>query len=36
MPDELREKEKDTEWLGKWRNLAPEKAVKRGQPFSLE
>ncbi len=36
MPDELREREKDTEWLGKWRSLAPEGAVKRGKPFSLE
>jgi len=36
MPDDLRQSEKDLEWLGKWKSLVPEKILKRGKPFSLE
>ncbi len=35
MPDELRDGEKDTEWLEKWRSLTPEKVVMNGKPFRL-
>jgi uncharacterized protein YbaR (Trm112 family) len=36
MPDDLREREKDLAWLGKWKSLVPEKVLKNGKPFSLE
>jgi uncharacterized protein YbaR (Trm112 family) len=35
MPDELREREKELEWLSKWRSLAPPSVVRDGKPFSL-
>jgi uncharacterized protein YbaR (Trm112 family) len=35
MPDELREEEKDLEWLKKWRAVVPEKVLKNGKPFKL-
>jgi uncharacterized protein YbaR (Trm112 family) len=34
MPDELREKEKELEWLEKWRILVPENVLRKGKPFS--
>ncbi|MCX6656285.1 MAG: hypothetical protein NTY03_14360 [Candidatus Bathyarchaeota archaeon] len=33
MPDELREEEKDLEWLKKWEAVVPEKVLKKGKPF---
>ena len=33
MPDELREEDKDLEWLEKWRAVVPEKVLKNGKPF---
>lgn len=33
MPDELREEDKDLEWLKKWRAVVPEKILKNGKPF---
>ena len=33
MPDELREEDKDLEWLKKWRAVVPEKVLKNGKPF---
>jgi uncharacterized protein YbaR (Trm112 family) len=33
MPDELREEEKDLEWLAKWKDVAPEGVLSRGKPF---
>ncbi len=36
MPDDLREGEKDLEWLRKWKSLVPAKILKKGKPFSLE
>ena len=35
MPDELREEEKDLEWLKKWGAVVPEKVLKKGKPFKL-
>ncbi len=35
MPDELRERETELEWLSKWRSLAPPSVVRDGKPFSL-
>jgi uncharacterized protein YbaR (Trm112 family) len=35
MPDELREEDKDLEWLKKWRAVVPEKVLKNGKPFKL-
>ena len=35
MPDELREEEKDLEWLKKWEAVVPEKVLKNGKPFKL-
>lgn len=36
MPDELRESDKDLEWLGKWRSVVPDVVLERGKPFKLE
>ncbi len=35
MPDELREREKELEWLAKWRSLVPPVVLSDGKPFSL-
>jgi len=35
MPDELRERERDLEWLGKWKEKLPELVVSDGRPFTL-
>jgi uncharacterized protein YbaR (Trm112 family) len=35
LPDELREKERDLEWLEKWRNLVPSQVIDGGKPFNL-
>lgn len=36
LPDELREKNKDIEFLQRWRHKIPEKIIKYGNPWSLE
>jgi uncharacterized protein YbaR (Trm112 family) len=36
MPDELREPEKELEWLGKWKGVVPSKVLETGKPFKLE
>ena len=36
LPDELREKNKDLEFLQRWRDKIPEKIIKYGNPWSLE
>jgi uncharacterized protein YbaR (Trm112 family) len=36
MPDELREKEKELEWLDKWKGVVPRKVLDEGKPFKLE
>jgi uncharacterized protein YbaR (Trm112 family) len=36
LPDELREKTKDIEFLQRWRDKIPEKIIKYGNPWSLE
>jgi len=35
MPDDLREKERDLEWLEKWRELVPPRVLEEGKPYSL-
>lgn len=35
LPDDLREKERDLEWLKKWRELVPLKTKKEGKPYNL-
>ena len=35
LPDDLREKENDLEWLKKWENKVPEKIIKEGKPYHL-
>ncbi len=36
MPDELREGEKELEWLEKWKDVLPSEALEKGKPFKLE
>jgi uncharacterized protein YbaR (Trm112 family) len=33
LPDELREKQKDIEFLQKWRDKIPNKVIKQGMPW---
>jgi uncharacterized protein YbaR (Trm112 family) len=35
LPDELREKEKDLEFLEKWRDKIPDKVINHGKPYHL-
>ena len=35
LPDDLREKERDLEWLEKWRDLVPGSVLKEGKPYNL-
>jgi len=35
MPDDLREKERDLEWLAKWKDKVPEEVLTEGKPFTL-
>lgn len=35
LPDELREREKDIEFLKKWQNKIPDKVIKQGNPWHL-
>lgn len=35
MPDDLRDEEKDTAWLGKWAEKIPESVKTGGKPFKL-
>lgn len=35
LPDDLREKERDLEWLKRWRELVPGKILEEGKPFNL-
>lgn len=35
MPDDLREEERDIEWLKKWSEKVPEKVRNEGKPFNL-
>jgi uncharacterized protein YbaR (Trm112 family) len=36
MPDELREEEKELEWLAKWRDVVPKKVLEKSKPFKPE
>jgi uncharacterized protein YbaR (Trm112 family) len=36
LPDELREKNKDIEFLQRWRDKIPEKIIRYGNPWNLE
>lgn len=35
LPDELREKDMDIEFLQKWQSKIPEKVIKQGNPWHL-
>jgi len=35
LPDELREKDMDIEFLRKWQSKIPEKVIKQGNPWHL-
>jgi uncharacterized protein YbaR (Trm112 family) len=35
LPDELREKEKDLEFLEKWRDNIPDKVINHAKPYHL-
>ena len=36
LPDELREKKEETEFLEKWKERIPEKTLLEGKPFNLK
>jgi len=36
LPDDLREKERDLEWMEKWSHLIPEKVLGEGKPYSTK
>ncbi|MEM4637237.1 MAG: Trm112 family protein, partial [Nitrososphaerota archaeon] len=36
LPDHLRNKNEDLEFLARWKNKTPEKILTEGKPFSLE
>jgi uncharacterized protein YbaR (Trm112 family) len=35
MPDDLREKERDLNWLKKWKTLVPKKILEDGKPYTV-
>lgn len=35
LPDELREKKRDLDFLRKWQNEIPDKVIKQGNPWHL-
>jgi len=35
MPDDLRERDKELEWMRRWAAKIPEKTLRKGEPFSL-
>jgi uncharacterized protein YbaR (Trm112 family) len=35
LPDELREKQRDIDFLKKWQNKIPDKVIKQGSPWHL-
>ena len=35
LPDELREKQRDIDFLKKWQGNIPDKAIKQGNPWHL-
>ena len=35
LPDNLREKDKELEWLRKWKGKIPEHILKEGKPYNL-
>ncbi len=35
LPDELREKERDLEWMEKWKSLIPMKVLESGKPYVI-
>lgn len=36
LPDELREREEDLQFLNKWKAKLPEKVLAEGKPFNLK
>ena len=35
LPDELRERKRDTDFLGKWQGKLPDKVLRQGNPWHL-
>jgi len=35
LPDDLREKDRDLEWMERWRGLVPSHVLEEGKPFNL-
>lgn len=35
LPDDLRERDRDLEWLKKWREVVPANVLEEGKPFNL-
>ncbi|MFB0557970.1 MAG: Trm112 family protein [Candidatus Bathyarchaeia archaeon] len=35
LPDDLRERDRDLEWLEKWRGVVPTNVLEEGKPFNL-
>ena len=35
LPDDLRDKERDLEWLERWRGLVPPQTIEGGKPYNL-
>ena len=36
LPDELRERERDLEWMKKWSHVIPDKVLEEGNPYSTQ
>jgi uncharacterized protein YbaR (Trm112 family) len=36
LPDDLREKERDLEWMEKWSKLIPHKVLEEGNPYNIK
>jgi uncharacterized protein YbaR (Trm112 family) len=36
LPDDLREKDRDLEWMEKWSHLIPVKVLEEGKPYSIK
>jgi hypothetical protein len=35
MPDDLREREKELDWMRKWEGKIPGETLRKGKPFHL-
>lgn len=36
LPDDLREKDRDLEWMEKWKELIPSQVLEEGKPYNLK